>query len=214
VRANLDFMAAFAEVPFNFCRAEVYAGTPLQATLEREGRLRGDYLAWTYEMRDPRVELLFRVATTAFHGRNFKTDGLANLNMGLRFDAEVLRRFYPEAWDAGFGARLRAFSRALGEDTVLHAREALAFAERVRTSDRAAVHGFTLELARAVARSDLRLLGEVKALRREMEARIGRRVEAGAGGLPWAAETARLASSVGREASTEVLPAPGAWRTA
>ena len=66
IEKNLDFMADHTDIPFNFCRAEVYAGTPLKGMLETQGRLRGDYLAWTYEMRDPRVELLFRIATTAF----------------------------------------------------------------------------------------------------------------------------------------------------
>ena len=111
IEKNLDFMADHTETPFNFCRAEVYAGTPLKGMLERQGRLRGDYLAWTYEMRDSRVELLFRIATTAFYGRNFKPDGLANLNMGVRFDNEVLRRFYAAAWDPVWHERLTAFSR-------------------------------------------------------------------------------------------------------
>jgi len=211
VEANLAFMEEFADVPFNFCRAEVYAGTPLKATLEKEGRLRGDYLAWTYEMKDPRVELLFRVCTTAFYGRNFKPDGIANLNMGIRFDAEVLKRFHPDGWDDDYGARLEAFSRGVGTDTVKHVREALAFAREVALDDRAAVHGFTLALARKVSQSDLELLGRVKALRREMEERAGRSNRLTSNVLParpWAAETARLGTSVGREISTEVLPAP------
>lgn len=214
VAANLDFMADFADTPWNFCRAEVYAGTPLRHTLAAEGRLVGDYLGWNYEMRDPRVELLFRVCTTAFYGRNFKSDGLANLNMGLRFDAEVLRRFYAAGWDPEFQARLVAFSRAVGEDTVGHARAALDFAREVDTGDYAAVNAFTLRLARALARSDLALLATCKALRREMEARaraagaVDPRHRFGRGMPPWAAETGRLGTSVGRDLSTEALPPP------
>jgi hypothetical protein len=214
VGRNLDFMQRHADVPFNFCRAEVYAGTPLKSKLAAEGRLRGDYLAWTYTMRDPRVELLFRVATTAFAPRNFKSDGTANLNMGLRFDVEVLRRFYPARWDAAFHARVTALSQDIGRDTVAHMRRALAFASGADLADRAAAHDFTVSLARDVAASDLAFLRRVKGLRREMD---GRALEAGAkagtdeyarGVLPWAAETGRLGSSVGRDVSTEVLPAP------
>jgi anaerobic magnesium-protoporphyrin IX monomethyl ester cyclase len=216
VGANLDFMSDFADVPWNFCRAEVYAGTPLKAKLEAEGRLRGNYLAWDYEMRDPRVELLFRVSTNAFFGRNFKSDGLANLNMGIRFDAQVLKRFYPSGWDDDLDARLVALSRAIGEDTVANMQGALAFARSVDLHDHAAVNAFTLALSRRVARADLALLGEVKRLRREMNARAE---AAGAGaiegrfgrGMPvWAAETARLGTSTGRELSTEILPSPAA----
>jgi hypothetical protein len=111
VEANLDFMEEMADRPFNFCRAEVYAGTPLRQILEAQGRLRGDYFAWGYEMRDPRVELLFRIATTAFAMRNFKPDRVHNLNMGVRFDNEVMRFFYPGAWDPRWHAGLRELAR-------------------------------------------------------------------------------------------------------
>src|ERR1043166_1532141 len=127
VRRNLDFMEEFGDVPFNFCRAEVYAGTPLREILEHQGRLKGDYFAWGYEMREPRVEVLFRIAMTAFAGRNFKHDGVANLNLGVRFDNEVMRRFFPECWHAGWQARLVGFSRAVADDSVTRMREALAF---------------------------------------------------------------------------------------
>jgi hypothetical protein len=93
-------------------------------------------------------------------------------------------------------------------------RRALAFVRSADLRDDAACKAFTLELARDVARADLAFVGRVKAFRREMEARI----EAGGGPLargpipaaapPWAAETARLGSSIGLELSTELLPAP------
>jgi hypothetical protein len=208
VERNLDFMERFAHVPFNFCRAEVYAGTPLKSRLESQGRLRGDYLAWNYEMRDPRVELLFRISTTAFHGRNFKSDGIANLNMGLRMDAEILRRFWGSAWDRDFAGGLRALSTDIGKDAVSRLRNALAFARECDLRDTRSVNAFTIDLARGVARADLAFLGRLKSFRREMESRVGRTMAHGYG-VPWAAETGRLGSSVGRDLSTEVLPAPG-----
>jgi radical SAM superfamily enzyme YgiQ (UPF0313 family) len=214
VRRNLDFMEEFGDVPFNFCRAEVYAGTPLQQILREQGRLRGDYFAWGYEMREPRVEILFRIASTAFAGRNFKHDGVANLNLGIRFDNEVTRRFFPGCWDPEWQARLVAFSRAVSCDSVARLREALAFATEADVFDHARVKRFAVELTRAVARADLRLIGECKALRRELERRIveraGDRLRTtwGDGMPPWAAESLRLGSSIGRQLSTEILPAP------
>jgi radical SAM superfamily enzyme YgiQ (UPF0313 family) len=213
VEANLAFMAEFADVPFNFCRAEVYAGTPLRHRLESEGRLQGDYFAWNYQMRQPRVELLFRIASTAFASRNFKPDGVHNLNMGIRFDNEVLRFFYPAAWDPDWQARLRELSRDVGRHSVERMRGALAFVRSVDPYDQPAVKSFTLELAREVARADLRFVARIQGLRREME----RRIEAHGGpvvrrsrreAVPWAAETARLGTSVGLGVSTEVLPEP------
>jgi hypothetical protein len=213
VETNLAFMAEHADTPFNFCRAEVYAGTPLKGMLQAQGRLRGDYLAWTYEMRDPRVELLFRIATTAFHGRNFKPDGLANLNMGIRFDNEVLRRFYPSLWDPGWHASLVELSRAIGADSVARMRAALAFVRGVALDDRARIKAFTLDMTRAIARADLALLAQVRKARRAIEERVlagGARLERplGAGMPAWAGESFRLGNSAGRDWSTELLPAP------
>ena len=210
---NLDFMEQHAQWPFNFCRAEVYAGTPLKTILEREDRLHGDYMAWGYEMREPQVELLFRIATTAFAMRNFKTDGIANLNMGIRFDNEVLRFFYPEAWDPRWHHALTGLSQRIGHNTASIMRDALAFASSVDMDDHGGVKAFTRDLALRVARADLGFLREIKTARRELEQRIVRTgVVRGSGdGISdpvWAAETARLSSSVGRELSTEILPAP------
>ncbi len=214
VLRNVEFLEDFADTPFNFCRAEVYAGTPLKKLLELEGRLSGDYFAWGYAMRDPAVELLFRITTTAFFARNFKGDGVANLNMGLRFDGEVFRRFYPQTWDRAFGDSLAALSRGIGIDTTSHLRRALDFVSAPGPFRDDAVKAFTRDLARAVMRADLAFLGETKRLRREMERRI---TAAGGAGLhnrfsrtmpPWAAESLRLGTSVGLEASTELLPLP------
>jgi radical SAM superfamily enzyme YgiQ (UPF0313 family) len=214
IETNLDFMEEMADRPFNFCRAEVYAGTPLRGILAAEGRLRGDYLAWGYEMREPRVELLFRIASTAFAARNFRSDGVHNLNMGIRFDNEVLRFFHPGAWDPRWHARLIELSRDIGRHSVDRMRAALAFVRATDPYDQSGVKAFTLELAREVARADLSFVGRIRVLRREMEARVGACTGAVAsrparpGAPPWAGETGRLASSTGLELSTELLPPP------
>ena len=171
VEANLDFMEQMADRPFNFCRAEVYAGTPLRRMLEAQGRLRGDYFAWNYEMRDPRVEVLFRIVSTAFDGRNFKADGVHNLNMGIRFDNEVLRFFHPGGWDMAWHANLVSLSRHVGLHSVREMRSALAFARSADPWDHEAVKAFALELAREVAGADLAFIGRFRTLRREMDAR-------------------------------------------
>ena len=80
VRANLDFfheMAGAGQAPLSFGRMEVYAGTPIQARLQREGRLTGNYLAWNYVIPDPRVELLFRLMIATMRRRHYDNDGLA-----------------------------------------------------------------------------------------------------------------------------------------
>lgn len=172
VEENLDYMERHARTPFNFCRAEVYAGTPLKRSLETQGRLEGSYLAWNYRIRDPRVEVLFRMATTAFHTRNFRRDALANLNMGLRFDGEVARFFYPASWSPGWQEKAVEFSRTLGRGSVALMREALAFVREEDVRDREVVKERTINIATRVAGENLELLRRCKALRSELERRI------------------------------------------
>ena len=45
LRADLAFMRRFAGNPLNFCRAEIYEGTPLEKRMVALGRARGDYRA-------------------------------------------------------------------------------------------------------------------------------------------------------------------------
>ncbi len=169
IEKNLEFLERHADVPFNFCRAEVYAGTPLKSSLQEQGRLGGDYFAWSYRMRDPRIELLFRIVTTAFHTRNFKHDGAANLNMGLRFDGAVARFFSPDCWDPVIEELLARFSRAMGENSVSLFREAIAFVRETGLHDGEAIKEFTTDLARRVARHDLDFLRQCKTMRKELE---------------------------------------------
>ena len=45
--------ASTPRCPMNFCRTEIYVGTPLMTKLEREGRLIGDVFGWDYDIREP-----------------------------------------------------------------------------------------------------------------------------------------------------------------
>ena len=48
--ANVAFLRAHPHNPMNFCRTEIYAGTPLEWKLRRERRLLGDYWGYDYRM--------------------------------------------------------------------------------------------------------------------------------------------------------------------
>ncbi len=202
VEQNVDFMEEFADIPFNFCRAEVYAGTPLKEILERDNRLIGTYLAWGYEMRDPRVELLFRIVSTAFAPRNFKPDGVANLNMGIRFDNEVLSHFYSRTTDPDWDDQVIGLSRSIGQDSVEALRRAMWFVRHVDPYDHDSAREFTLELSRSIAASDLAFVAEIKAARREVEERVARLLEVDGTRSP------ALSGLEGRAIADERPPAP------
>ena len=115
---NLAFMEKYAHHPFNFGRTELYAGTPLLARMQQEGRARGDWLQWDYSMADERVERVFSLANRAFDERNFGAKSLANTMMGMRFDLEVARHFHAEVFDPRWLAEARQVSRELGRDSM------------------------------------------------------------------------------------------------
>ncbi|MBX3231522.1 MAG: cobalamin-dependent protein [Labilithrix sp.] len=94
IEINIAFMRYAAEFPSNFGRVELYAGTPLLARMQQEGRARGDYLSWDYTLGDPLAERVFQLSMRCFETRNFGADALANRIMGTRFDVEVFRHFH------------------------------------------------------------------------------------------------------------------------
>jgi len=171
IATNIDLLEAHADVPWNFCRTEIYVGTPLEERLRREGRLEGDYLGWGYRIEDERAELMFRIASVAFHQRNFAPDGIAILNMGLRYDLEVLRRFHPGAHDAALHDEAVAVSRAVGESSARRLRDLHAFVSSVDLGDAAKIQDATVAAARAVHRDDFALLSALKRVRGEIGAR-------------------------------------------
>lgn len=117
LRANIDFLRYASEFPSNFGRVELYAGTPLLARMQAEGRARGDYMQWDYALGSPEVERVFALAMECFHSRNFGPDALANRIMGTRFDLEVCRHFHPEVFRPAWLAEGRALNALLAEDT-------------------------------------------------------------------------------------------------
>ncbi|PKN49985.1 MAG: hypothetical protein CVU63_00595, partial [Deltaproteobacteria bacterium HGW-Deltaproteobacteria-20] len=170
---NLELLEHYADVPFNFCRAEVYVETPLEKRLMREGRLAGTYFARSYEMNDPRAELMFRIVSTAFNRRNFAQDGLAMLNLDMRFDIEILRRFYSNSWDPAFHRRAVEMSREVGRSSVRYLRDIHAFARRTDLRDHDSIRAYTVDTARAIHREDFLLFGKMRALNGELASRVG-----------------------------------------
>jgi anaerobic magnesium-protoporphyrin IX monomethyl ester cyclase len=94
LRADLDFFRRHAGHAQNFCRVETYAGTPLEARLRANGRGKGDYLARTYTISDPVVDIASRLAVRIFHDRCWATDSLMEIAIGLDHLRGVLRRFH------------------------------------------------------------------------------------------------------------------------
>jgi hypothetical protein len=115
---SLSLMREAAHVPMNFCRTEIYVGTPLMRRLEKEGRLIGDEFGWDYHIADARAEIAFRVFARVFYDRNFRADGLMNSNLGLGYHLHLLRHFYPHAVTPALRARAEATISRVNLDSV------------------------------------------------------------------------------------------------
>lgn len=116
LETNVRFLRWASEFPANFGRVELYAGTPLLARMQREGRVSGDWMQWDYRLASEEVGRVFKMAMDAFHARNFGEGALANRIMATRFDLEVARHFHAEVFQARWLDEGKALSRALAND--------------------------------------------------------------------------------------------------
>lgn len=143
---NLRFMERHIENPLNFCRAEAYAGTGLEAKLTSEGRLLGDYFGFDYRLRDPYCEALHQIANYAFFDRNFSDYGLHYFNMQVDFCFQLLRRFHPELLTQSVRAAVRNFIKETNLDTYRHLCAIYDFVAQCDVEDQMGIRGFAREM--------------------------------------------------------------------
>ncbi len=168
---NLAFMAAHAEVPFNFCRTELYAGTPLLQRMQAEQRAYGDYFSWGYKLRNQEIQRVFELSIKAFTPRNFGVRALHNDIGGWRLQLETCRHFHPEAFRDEWLHEMKALHRRVGTDTVSGLRAIVAHVGEHGT-------GRDPSFVRALAPELRRVEREVTESWHELRARIGAACEA------------------------------------
>jgi hypothetical protein len=171
--ANLAFMEKHAHVSQNFGRVELYAGTPLLARMQREGRARGDYLGFGCRLANPVVQRIYELAARCFFPRNHAPDALANRLVGTRLRIEVAAFFHPEASDPARREAGRGLSRRLTLDSVAGLRRIAAFVDRTAPEDRDAQEAFARELEGDLRGVEREVLEGALALEGRIEAGIG-----------------------------------------
>ncbi|HLN88981.1 MAG TPA: radical SAM protein, partial [Candidatus Binatia bacterium] len=158
---NIRFMERHLDNPFNFCRAEAYAGTGLEAKLKAENRLLGSYFGFDYRLTDPKCEIFHQIANYAFFDRNFSDYGLHYFNMQVDFYFQLLRRFYPNLLSETLRSEVKNFIKQTNLDTYHWLSEIYDFVSE-GNHDEAAIANFTQQ-ARAqidMKSSMLRLQGQ------------------------------------------------------
>jgi len=162
ILVNLRFMERHIENPFNFCRAEAYAGSGLEAKLLAEGRLAGDYFGFDYRINDPRSEAFHQIANYAFFERNFNDSGLHYFNMRVDLSFQVLRRFHPELLTQALRAAVRSFIKRTNMDTYECLSEIYDFVTTVDPDDHPMIRGYARMMRENVDERDKRLRAEGK----------------------------------------------------
>ena len=161
LRESLAFLREYPEVPMNFCRTEIYVGTPLMTKLAREGRLIGDVFGWDYHIHEPAAERAFRVFAKAFLDRNFRCDGLMNSTLGLGYHLHLLNTFYPRAMSSSLATLADATTRAVNIDCNDKMREIVDFAASDASLDRARFDDFTAMMAERTVAANVMLEARV-----------------------------------------------------
>ena len=112
---NVDFLRQHPSNPMNFCRTEIYAGTPLEAKLRKEGRLLGDYWGYDYRMSDPRAQRVFEAMYATMEERNRRGDCLHHLTMELDYLLQLREDF--EGRTPDLRRRVKDFVRQVNLNT-------------------------------------------------------------------------------------------------
>lgn len=92
IRNNIQFLEDFVGDGYavaSFCRMLPYVGTPIKARLEEEGRLLGSAFEPDYKFLDPKIDYFYDWMLTAFHQRNFTSNGLCHILRAMLFEAYV-----------------------------------------------------------------------------------------------------------------------------
>ena len=150
LQGNVAFLREHLDNPMNFCRTEIYEGTPLQRTLKKQGRLLGDYWGLDYAIADTRAQGAFELFIDAFYDRNFGAHPLHYFSSQIDYEHQLRMDFFGTT--AELKAAAKGFVRAVNENTVGHLERVL---EAIRTGRGDAA--WRKRLFEDVARDDVQL---------------------------------------------------------
>ncbi len=175
LRADVAFMRRFAGNPLNFCRAEIYAGTPLEKRMIALGRARGDYLARVYSLSDPVADLACNTSLDLFEARCWSGGSLMQTAIGLDHLAAVLKRFNRKRAAAELCQHVGGWLRSVNLDNTDLLDEVLDLSAAAANSGGSAIRdaGFqraVLAIRERESRTRHTLLAQGSNLRAEIEA--------------------------------------------
>ncbi len=94
LQADLQFLRQHIDHAINVAHTELYAKTPLEQRMIREGRAIGNYLSRCYRITDPHADLACDLFCNLFRERAWGMRGLQDSTIGMDHLSAVLGHFY------------------------------------------------------------------------------------------------------------------------
>jgi anaerobic magnesium-protoporphyrin IX monomethyl ester cyclase len=170
LRSDVAFMRRFSGNPLNFCRAEIYVGTPLEKRMIALGRARGDYLARVYSLSDPVADLACKLSLDLFASRCWSNGSLMQSAIGLDHLASVTKRFYNRPSEVALCERVHGWVRSVNLDTISLLDEVIDFSASTHGNMGADIQGALQRFRERESRTRQQFLSEGSNLREELKA--------------------------------------------
>ncbi|MBZ5524319.1 MAG: TonB family protein [Acidobacteriia bacterium] len=169
LHADVAFMRRFSANPLNFCRAEIYAGTPLEKRMMELGRARGDYLARVYDLSDPGAGLACNISLDLFNSRCWSNGSLMQSAIGLDHLAAVAKRLYRGPRQDALCRSVAGWLRSVNLDTIDLLEEVIELSAHSAGGMNAGLRRALLALKKRESSTRAKFLSEGSNLRRELE---------------------------------------------
>jgi TonB family protein len=169
LRSDVAFMRRFSGNPLNFCRAEIYAGSPLEKRMIALGRARGDYLARVYRLSDPAADLACNLSLDLFESRCWSNGSLMQTAIGLDHLASVTKRFYNRPPEAALCERVSHWVRSVNLDTISLVDEVIELSASTNGSIDARIQRAVPALRERESKTRQQLLSDGSNLRAELQ---------------------------------------------
>lgn len=115
---DLEFVRQHLTQPFSFCRAEIYAGTPLEQRMRSAGRTQGNYLARTYDYTHPLIARIWEAGQVLLRDRCWAQNHILGQVVRLDHLVTILGHFYEDPEVAALVDDFSALKLSINQDSV------------------------------------------------------------------------------------------------
>jgi radical SAM superfamily enzyme YgiQ (UPF0313 family) len=169
IESDIRFMRRYGSMPLNFCRTELYSGTPLLRQMKDMGRAKGNYKAWTYSLTDPVADLVCDISKKLFFDRCWSYESLHQKSIGFDHLSQVVKHFYSAGWVSSLCSDIERWLTAVNADTLSLLEDVIAQCKATPERGHPTLMQ-TVELLEVAERtSRASLLHEYESLRRRMD---------------------------------------------